>query len=236
MIFYGLQKTTLLDYPGHIASLLFTGRCNMRCPFCHNPTLVDAPLKETIVEEEEIFQHLEKRKGIVEGVCITGGEPLLHGENLLVFIKKIKAMGLKVKIDTNGTFPEYLKQAEVDYIAMDIKTAIDKYFPLFSSADRIEEQKKNILQSINYIKNSGIPYEFRTTVVPGLVTPEDINTIASHLLSDTNNYVLNQFRPQNALDPSYRSLTPYSLEVLEQMKEISEKYNIICTIRANYSI
>ncbi len=236
MKFYALQKTTLLDYPGKIASLLFTGGCNMYCPYCHNPDLVNLTEAGSI-DEDEVLSHLQKRRGILEGVCITGGEPLIHGDRLLSFIDKVKALGFLVKLDTNGTFSELLKKANVDYIAMDIKTSMDKYDLFFNTMNQanIDRFKGEVLKSIEYIKSCGIEYEFRTTVTPKLVTVDDIHTIATSLIPNTNNYALAQFRPMLTLDPTLEQTVPYPIETLEQMKSICTKNGINCKVRADYN-
>ncbi|MDF2473764.1 MAG: hypothetical protein K0R21_1546 [Anaerocolumna sp.] len=165
MRIHGFNKTTLLDYPGHIASTIFLGGCNFRCPFCHNASLVLNPTKQQVIPEEDILGFLKKRKGIVEGVCITGGEPTLYS-GLSVFIDKIKELGFLVKLDTNGNNPKELidlvNHHGVDFVAMDIKNSIKKYglsvgIPQFDTA--------RVSESINFLKSSHVDYEFRTTVV-----------------------------------------------------------------------
>ncbi|MGN1117523.1 MAG: anaerobic ribonucleoside-triphosphate reductase activating protein, partial [Acutalibacteraceae bacterium] len=165
MKIYGLQKMTLLDFPGKVACTLFTGGCNFRCPFCHNARLVTELDKDEVYSEEEIFEYLRKRVGILDGVCITGGEPLMNAD-IADFITKVRELGYAVKLDTNGSYPETLKnlidRGLVDYIAMDIKNTPEKY------AQTIGVKKFDftpIKKSIEIIMQSGVPYEFRTTVV-----------------------------------------------------------------------
>ncbi|MCG8570909.1 MAG: anaerobic ribonucleoside-triphosphate reductase activating protein [Spirochaetes bacterium] len=229
MIFYGVQKTSLLDYPGEVAATLFTGGCNFRCPFCHNSELVF--LNNTIaVEWSEIHSFLKKRNNVLGGVCITGGEPLCH-DQLKDIIPQIKKLGLKVKVDTNGTFPEKLITLDVDFIAMDIKSSLSKYhlFGYQGNKDLVEQ----VQGSIEYLIKSGINYEFRTTVVPELVTLSDIKQIAQ-TLKGAKKYVLSQFRPQKTLDPSFEQIIPYPVNVLEEMQYIIEEQGIPVELRANY--
>ncbi len=186
----GYQKLTLLDFPGKVACTVFTGGCNLRCPFCHNASLVLTP-REGDNLEDEVLSYLARRQGILEGVCITGGEPLLQ-PTLSDFVEKVKNMGFSVKLDTNGSDPDalaaLLTRVKLDYIAMDIKSspqgyekAIGKEIPF----DRFQ-------RSMDLIRSSGIPYEFRTTLVKGIHTEEDIAEIGK-LLSGEKKYFLQGF-------------------------------------------
>ena len=234
MVFYGFQKTTLIDYPGEIASLVFTGGCNFCCPYCYNPELVNT---QSIPQhsEDEIIAHLKKQKGKIEALCISGGEPLLYREQLLEFIDKVKSLDIKIKLDTNGSLPQWLKKANVDYIAMDIKTSAEKYPQVFNKNENHDEMLAKISESINYITASGIDYEFRTTIAPNLVTISDIEYIAKHFIPGAKRYFLNQFRPQITLDENYGILEPYSDIVLQEMANICKKYNVNCNVRSGYS-
>ena len=178
MILGGLQKLTLLDFPGIVACTVFTVGCNLRCPFCHNPALVFNPPEEYRISEEEFFAFLNKRKGILDGVAITGGEPLLHSD-IGEFIAKIKSMGYKVKLDTNGTFPDRLEkilsEGNVDYVAMDLKNTFDKYAETVGIKGFDVELIK---RSIRLIQASGVAHEFRTTVVSPLHDAGDFEQIA----------------------------------------------------------
>ncbi len=174
MEIHGFQKTTLLDYPGHLACTIFLGGCNYRCPFCHNASLVLTPSALPAIPEEEVFRTLKKRTGILEGVCITGGEPTLY-PGLTKFIKQIKELGFLIKLDTNGNNPhiikELIKDGCLDYIAMDIKNSKAKYglsngLPAFDTG-RVEE-------SVAYLLTAPVDYEFRTTVVAKHHSPEDM--------------------------------------------------------------
>lgn len=193
----GLQKLTLLDYPEKIACIVFTAGCNFRCPFCHNASLVLGGEHEDI-SEEEFFAFLEKRKGMLTGVCVTGGEPTLQPD-LLPFLKKIKDMGYSVKLDTNGYRPEILKAAVeggyVDYVAMDIKNAPEKY-GVTVGIDNFDFAP--IKESIDFLLQNKVNYEFRTTVVRELHTPQDI-VVASKLISGAKRYFLQSFKDSGDL-------------------------------------
>lgn len=188
----GIQKLTLLDYPGVVACTVFTLGCNMRCPFCHNSLLVTKTDEAEEYPVEDFFAFLEKRRGILDGVCVTGGEPLIHSD-AGEFIAKIKALGYKVKLDTNGSFPEkleeILKSGNVDYVAMDIKNSPEKYaetvgIPGFDVS--------KIQRSIEIIRSSGVEYEFRTTVVSPLHNAESIAG-AAQMVKGSPKYFLQNF-------------------------------------------
>lgn len=186
----GFQKMTMLDYPGKVACTVFTHACNLRCPFCHNAALVVG--EYTPVSEEEILAYLAKRRGILDGVCITGGEPLLQ-KDIRSFIERVRALGLSVKLDTNGTFPDKLRELIaaklVDYVAMDVKNSPARYaetvgLPTLDLAP-IEE-------SVRILKENRVPYEFRTTVVRELHSEVDMQAIAKWL-AGAERYFLQQF-------------------------------------------
>lgn len=189
MIIGGLQKMTMLDFPGKVACTVFTYGCNMRCPFCHNASLVVD--KAELYSEEEVFEYLKKRKGILDGVCITGGEPMLQ-KDLFDFMRKIKELGLLVKLDTNGTFPELLERAIdeglVDYVAMDIKAPREKYSLVAGAKIDVSQIEK----SVELLKKGRVDYEFRTTVVRELHSLDDIIKI-SEWLKGSKNYFLQNF-------------------------------------------
>lgn len=205
MLIGGFQKLTLIDYHGKVAATVFTVGCNFRCPFCHNPELIDFP-KEALPtyrnNEKAFFKFLAKRKGLLDGVCVTGGEPTVQ-PNLLEFLAKIKKMGFLVKLDTNGSRPEVVKEVIrrklADFFAMDIKNRPGKYAGT-AGAD-IDEAK--IRESIALIRGSGIPHEFRTTVVPGLHEEGDFDGIVS-LIDGADAYYLQEFRDFRILSPSLR--------------------------------
>ena len=188
----GLQKLTLLDYPEHTACTVFTTGCNFRCPFCHNASLVVDIPKEAQISEEEFFTFLQKRIGILDGVCVSGGEPLLQPD-IELFIRKIKDMGFAVKLDTNGSFPDKLihlvKEGLVDYVAMDIKNSPETY--AFTAGtetlDIVSVQK-----SVSYLMEGHVPYEFRTTVVKHYHSKESFEEIGKWL-AGTEKYFLQNF-------------------------------------------
>ena len=192
MKFHGFQKMTVLDYPGHIACTAFTGGCNLRCPFCHNASLVTELVSSATIEEEEILSFLEKRKGLLDGIAITGGEPLLHPD-IPAFIKEVKALGFSVKLDTNGCYPAVLKQLVeeklVDYVAVDIKNCPEKYAETVGVPDF---DLAPVLETVAYLKTDPVEYEFRTTVVKEFHTEEDMRKIADWI-AGTQHYFLQNF-------------------------------------------
>jgi len=177
----GLQKLTLLDYPEKVACTIFFGGCNFRCPFCHNASLVVKPRNCEQIEEETVLAFLRKRQGVLDGVCITGGEPLLQ-PGIEDFIRKVRALGYAVKLDTNGYFPALLRHLVetglIDYVAMDIKNS-PEYYPVTTGLSVLDLSP--ILESVEFLKTCGIPYEFRTTVVEGLHDEERMAEIADWL-------------------------------------------------------
>lgn len=188
----GLQKLTLLDFPEHTACTVFTAGCNFRCPFCHNASLVVDIPKEAEISEEEFFTFLKKRTGILDGVCISGGEPLLQPD-IEMFLRKIKDMGFVVKLDTNGSFPDKLiglvESGLVDYVAMDIKNSPETY-AFTAGVDRLDMEA--IKRSVAFLKEGRIPYEFRTTVVKNYHSKESFEEIGKWL-SGTEKYFLQNF-------------------------------------------
>ena len=219
---------TLLDYPDRVASTIFLGGCNFRCPFCHNPELLDNSTDD--IENEFIFSEIEKRRNFIEGICITGGEPLISDE-IIDFIKEIKKTGNKpIKIDTNGYNPELLKRVmesgDVEYIAMDVKSSAKKYF--IAAGVPIDEER--IKTSIDIIMNSSLAYEFRTTVVPEIITSEDIREIGS-LINGARKFVLQQFRPQKTLNKEFQMLKPYKPDQLIKFRDILSQFAETIEIR-----
>ena len=201
----GYQKTTLLDYPGHVAATIFTGGCNFRCPFCHNSDLIINPGSSNLIEEEEILSFLRKRKNILSGICITGGEPTLQPD-LSEFIEKVRSFGYKIKLDTNGYRPEIisalLEKNLLDYIAMDIKAGLSNYSKVCGIS---QLNINNIIKSVSVIENSGIEYEFRTTVVKELHTKKDFYEIVK-MISPKSSYYIQSFKDSgNILAPGLSS-------------------------------
>jgi pyruvate formate lyase activating enzyme len=212
MVVNGLQKLTLLDYPAHCACTVFLAGCNLRCPFCHNASLVLGQ-GDLALSEEDFFSFLCKRKGLLDGVCVTGGEPLLRPD-LLPFLQKIKENGFAVKLDTNGTFPDRLKEVidagVLDYIAMDLKNSL----PLYEKTCGKAVDTDAIVKSIDLIRKSGIAHEFRTTCVKGFHTPESILELTS-LIAGEENYFLQNFVDSGALlDPSCKGLSREEMNAL----------------------
>lgn len=223
MEIHGLNKTTLLDYPGRVASTIFTGACNFRCPFCQNGDLVLNPASQPLISEEEVFAHLDKRKGVVTGVCISGGEPTLQ-KDLAEFIKKLKERELKVKLDTNGYRPEIVKKliadGLVDYIAMDIKSSIEKYSEA-TGVDFGEKSENKIKKSIDILSNSDTDYEFRTTIVRNYHDEDTIKSIGE-LIRGAKKYYLQSFTDSDFV-PDH-SLEAWDKETLLKYKDIMGKY------------
>lgn len=220
MIIKGLQKTTLLDFPGKVACTVFTGGCNFRCPFCHNASLVLHAGNVDEISENEFFSYISKRKGILDGVCITGGEPLLSN-GIEDFIRKIKDLGLLVKLDTNGTFPQKLNalldEGLLDYVAMDIKNSKEKY----AMTAGVTEYPSAIEESIKLIMEKAPDYEFRTTVVKELHSPQDIVNIAKWI-NGAKHYFLQSYTDSgDILMDGFSSYDESKmLEILEITREI----------------
>lgn len=222
----GLQKVTLLDYPGHVAATVFIGGCNFNCPFCYNSSLINNDADE-VITEEEFFEYLGRRKGILDGVAITGGEPLLHKE-IVEFIRKIKALGFKVKLDTNGSFPDVLEYLVnnnlVDYVAMDIKNTLDKYC-LIAGCNIIIN---NITRSIKFLINSDIDYEFRTTVVREYHEISDFIKIGE-LIKGAKKYFIQSYQYQESV--RNKNLTPLKKDELLLCMRNVEKYVGFASLR-----
>ena len=216
-MFAGLQKTSLIDYPDRVATVLFTGGCNLRCPYCHNGELVHN-YTGPFIEEDEIIETLVERKHYVNSVVVTGGEPTIHA-GLPVFLARLKENGFNVKLDTNGFNPDTLRACLpfVDYIAMDVKTSPEKYSELGASS------LEPLVESIEIIKTSGVDYEFRCTAVPGFVETMTINEIGE-LVKGSKCFVFQQFRPEKTLDPAYNDVKPHSDEYIRHLGDIMEKY------------
>lgn len=217
----GLQKLTLLDYPGRVACTVFLAGCNFRCPFCHNASLVTHIRPENQIPVEEVLAFLEKRRGILEGVCITGGEPLLAPE-LERFMERLKEMGYLIKLDTNGSNVnrlEYLvKKGLIDYVAMDIKNVPQKYGMTIGIEDYNPE---NVLKSVRYLMSDPVQYEFRTTVVREFHKRDDFEGLG-RWLQGAKRYYLQSFADSgDVIQPGLRA---YTKDILEQALEIVRKY------------
>lgn len=221
MRIHGLQKLTLLDYPEKVACTVFTAGCNFRCPFCHNASLVVHIPEETEIEEAEFFRFLKKRQGILDGVCITGGEPLLQNE-LESFIRRIKGLGYAVKLDTNGSFPERLKylvkEQLIDYVAMDIKNSLEKYAVTVGIN---EADLEAVQESVAFLKEGHVPYEFRTTVTKNFHQAEDFEKIGQWI-QGTEKYFLQFFFDSGDLIGS--EMAGYEKEEMESFLEKVKQY------------
>lgn len=217
----GLQKTTFIDYPDKIACIVFTQGCNFRCGYCHNPELFEN--KEPVLSVPAFFEFLNKRKGKLDGVVITGGEPTLHGKDLVEFIKEVKSLGFLVKLDTNGTHPDVLQELFnknlLDYIAMDIKAPLAKY----KDITRVDIDTDIIKKSIDMIMNSGVDYEFRTTIVKSQLSVEDLRQIGE-LIQGAKRYYMQKFLATKILDETLMSETSYTDEEFKNLCTILEEY------------
>lgn len=224
-----LKKVSLIDYPDVISAVIFTQGCNFRCPYCHNPELVLREYFETPVDEGSILSFLERRRGKLDGVVVTGGEPTIQ-KNLQSFLKRIRTKGFLVKVDTNGSRPDVLRRllegGLVDYIAMDIKSSFERYKWVTSS--NIEPQL--IMESAKLLMEWNGSYEFRTTLVPGLVGSEDVKAIASEI-KGAKKFVLQRFQPSKHVDPTYITRIPYPVEELQEVKNFLEGYVAQIVIR-----
>jgi len=232
MVLGGLQKNSFIDYPGKICSVLFLSGCNFDCPYCHNPALVkDRPVISPPVDTETVYEFLESHRVFLDGVVISGGEPTLH-KDIADLCEKIKQMGYKVKLDTNGSRPQVIKMLNheglVDYIAMDIKTDPFKYSPI-SKEDNTPEQ---ILSSIEIIMEANLPHEFKTTCIKPLVDESVIETIA-HLIEGSDLYALQRFRKTEVLHPEFFEENEYRIEEDEllHLKSVAEPWVKRCIIR-----
>lgn len=224
----GLVKLSLVDYPGHTAAALFTIGCNMRCGYCHNPELV---LPEQLVDPlpvGDILDWLDTRRGKLEGVAISGGEPTMHAD-LPRLIGEIKARGFLVKLDSNGTHPDMLAQlitdSLVDFIAMDIKGPLARYHEIAARPIDIAA----IQRSVDIIRSSGIGSEFRTTIVKSQLSPNDIEQIGQ-LVAGAPRFALQAFRPGITISPQFSRETSYSEDEMKQLQTIMERYVGQCVI------
>jgi pyruvate formate lyase activating enzyme len=227
MIIKGLQKQTIIDYPGKVACTIFTFGCNFRCSYCHNPELVIDDGRPEI-NELEILDFLNNRKVFLDGVCITGGEPTIN-KDLPDFIRKVKALGFLVKLDTNGTNPkmleELIEKELVDYIAMDIKAPLEFY----DNVTKVKVKKEDIQKSIDLIKKMK-GYEFRITVTPGLFNEKYAKSIGEWLKGSKRFYI-QQFRGIKTLDQSFINKKPFSKEELMNFCNIMKPFFEKCEIR-----
>lgn len=243
MIISGLQKLTLIDYPGKLACTVFFSGCSFRCPWCYNPELVLIEKKEEDkITEKEFFDFLRERKDLLEGVVLGGGEPTINPE-LIKFCKKIKTTGYSIKLDTNGSNFEMLKNLInknlIDYVALDVKAPKEKYLKIIGMEAQFSGLKsnfwkeriiKNVEKSINLLKEGKIDYEFRTTVIPTLLEKKDILKIVRWIRPDKK-YFLQNFRPEKTIDPKFEKIKPYSEEYLLGIQKAIAPFFDICQIR-----
>ena len=224
MKFGGFQKTSLIDFPGRISSILFTVGCNLRCPFCYNRRLIIEP-KPPFLSEEDALKILESRRKYVDAVVITGGEPTVN-EDLPAFVRRLKEKGFSVKLDSNGFFPQVLERclSHVDYVAMDVKTSLDKYRLLGA------KETKGLLRSIGLLKEGRVEYEFRNTAVPGLVDEEDVAKMGE-MVRGARRFVFQQFLPGSTLDEKFNDVKPYPAEVITRFADAMKSYVEEVTLR-----
>jgi pyruvate formate lyase activating enzyme len=232
----GLQKNTLIDYPGKIACTVFLIGCNFRCPFCYSSELVlpEKIERQPKISEKDFFNFLKKRKGLIEGVVICGGEPSLNKE-LPKFCQKIKKLGYLVKLDTNGSNPKLLEklidEKLIDYVAMDIKGPKEKYYKIVGMLEGENEKLiKKIEKSINILKEGKVEYEFRSTIVPVLHTKADVIEMAKWIRG-AKRYYLQNFRPEKTIDPEFEKIKPYPQEFLLEIRNAIAPFFEVCQIR-----
>jgi len=219
----GFLETSMIDWDGKISSVIFLPGCNFRCPFCHNFPLLFKPETLKKFEIEDIKKYLNEHRNWVDAVVISGGEPTLY-KDLKKLMKEIKDLGFLIKLDTNGTNPEMIKELYdeklVDLIAMDIKAPLNEKYEKLTG---VKVDIKKIIQSINLIKSFDIDHEFRTTVVPGLLDINDIKKM-SEQIKGVKKLVIQQFEPANSLDESLRDINPYTKEKLSEMVEAAKEF------------
>jgi len=217
----GLQKVSLIDYPGQISAIVFTQGCNFRCPYCHNPELVDPKLYQPCLPKKDVLDFLATRRGKLDAVTVTGGEPTLQ-EDLIPFIQMIRKLGFSVKLDTNGSRPDVLVQLFVhrllDFIALDVKAPAEKY----QSIAKVPVESDAIREAIRLVLKAKIPHEFRTSIVEPLLTPQDILAIARKI-KGARRYALQKFHPGPTLDKKYAKGKTFTDEEFMKLKAQLEK-------------
>lgn len=228
MTFGGFEKCTLVDYPGKVACMVYTVGCNFRCPYCHNPELVDETV-EARYTEQAILDFLATRRGLLDGVVITGGEPTMH-EELPAFMRKVKELGFLVKLDTNGTnvrmLERVLHEGLVDYVAMDVKSPLETYSQTVARPVDIDA----IRHSIDLLRSSPIEYEFRTTVIKSLLSRDDVEAIGKSI-QGAKRYFLQKFVSTKILNPQFRTKTTYTDEEFEDLQALMSRYVERCEVR-----
>ena len=228
----GFIETSLLDWDEHIVASIYLPGCNFRCPYCHNKNAVLNPNSFDEIPIDYIESYISENKDFLDGIVVSGGEPTIH-DDLQDLLRKIKGLGLKVKLDTNGTNPDMLEhlisENLIDYIAMDIKAPLNTKY---SDAAGVEVNLENIKRSIDLIESSGIDYEFRTTIVPLFLSKDDVYSIISEL-SGSKKYALQQFRPDYTLDPALSELKPYPSEIIMDLANAAQKVIKTVTVRGD---
>jgi len=230
----GLVKTSLIEFPGRIATGVFSRGCNFRCPYCHNADLVLGPADRPDMDVPGVLEFLAQRRGFVDGVVVSGGEPTLQ-PGLPAFLRAVRRLGFATKLDTNGSRPDVLRRllAEglLDYVALDLKAPLERYeaavgapsVVLFPDKGRRVSSGAAVGESIRLVLAANIAHEFRTTVVPGIVAPADVPEMAQ-TIAGAQRYYLQQFRPTTTLDPAYERVTPYAPAVLHQMAQVAQAW------------
>ncbi len=228
MIIKSFRRTSLVDFPGNIVSTVFVAGCNFRCPFCHNPELVfdDPSLKA--MPAEYVLKELERRKGLIDGVCVSGGEPTIH-KDLPEFLAKIKSLGLKTKLDTNGSNPGMLRKIIhdklADYVAMDIKSSFGNYLKATGSPPA------KVLESAAMLIGGGVDYEFRSTAVPGLFSMNELKSICKEI-AGAKRYIIQQFNANAELvDPGFSKIKPFTAKEIEGFASFAGRFVRECGIR-----
>lgn len=229
MHIHGFQKMTLLDFPGKVAATVFTGGCNLRCPFCHNAGLVVDLTQSPEISEEEVLAHLEKKAGLLDGVAVTGGEPLLHHRELVPFLEKLRSFGYAIKLDTNGFFPDRLRDLTerklVDYVAVDIKNRPEKYAATVGVPGI---DLAPLRETVDFLLSGAVDYEFRTTVVRQFHTVSDIEAAAAWIAGARRYFLQNFVDSGNLIS---LDCTGVSQEEMEEMKKAAEKFVLQTALR-----
>jgi len=229
----GMIETSLLDWDGKIVTTLYAPYCNFRCPYCQNAGLVLNPGQYETISFELILNFLTGHRNWIDGICLTGGEPCFF-EDLPEFLKKIRNSGMDIKLDTNGTFPKMVKRVIdmglVNYVAMDIKAPLN--FDAYQKSARIRSKEllDSVRESVNLIIRSGVDYEFRTTVVPGLHGEEDILEIAREI-EGAKKYALQNFSNRETMETEFQKIVPYKIEILEEIRKLCLQYVECCVVR-----
>lgn len=213
----GLQKLSLVDFPGTLSAVIFLAGCDFRCPYCYNTELVEQGMTE-VFSEEKVFEYLLARRELIEGVVVTGGEPTIHGE-IVPFLDKLRALGYRLKLDTNGAHPEVISEVVgkglVDFVALDIKTSFERY-NICTDEEKAPEQ---VARTLGFLLRGDVAYELRTTCVPEVVTESDIKKIARSV-KGAKRYALQQFQGKKTLNEAFTGKTPYPKEELLRFKNI----------------